>query len=115
MKECHCPEECEKLKYSSSLSSAYFPSFHFWDTVFQLLNISTTNNTEGTKSKVQESIRLDLFGLVRRAYFTRGLGSMKASQGHVFFFLVTPVKGKKNVFHCLSLCLYIFHRHALSK
>ena len=67
MKGCHCPEECEKLEYSSSPSSAYFPSFHFWDTVFQLLNISTTNDTETTKSKVQENIRLDFLGLVRRA------------------------------------------------
>ena len=88
MDECHCPEECEKVRYSSSLSSAYFPSAHFWDTVFQLLNLSTTNDTETTKAELQENIRLDFFRLVRRAQAARDLSSSKAFQGNLFFYVV---------------------------
>ncbi|KAJ7374031.1 amiloride-sensitive sodium channel [Desmophyllum pertusum] len=53
---CDCPVQCEKIKYDLQLSSAYFPSPHFWDTVYQLLNESDkTDNL--TKSDTQEIIR----------------------------------------------------------
>lgn len=42
--ECDCPVQCERIKYSLQLSSAYFPSEHFWDTVYQLMNESVNEN-----------------------------------------------------------------------
>ena len=65
LNECDCPVECEKVQYSTSLSTAYFPSAHFWDTVYQLLNMSF-NDTKTTKSDVQEAIRLDFYHTVLR-------------------------------------------------
>lgn len=56
--ECDCPVQCEKIKYGLQLSSAYFPSPHFWDTVYQLLNESENENTSDT---LQRIIRLEFF------------------------------------------------------
>jgi len=54
--KCDCPVECEKVKYSTILSAAYFPSAHFWNSIYELLNISV-NDTKSTKSRLQEAIR----------------------------------------------------------
>ncbi|KAM7431426.1 hypothetical protein ABFA07_017989 [Porites harrisoni] len=56
-KNCDCPVECEQVLYSSSLSSAFFPSTHYWDSIYQLLNDSSTNKTKVTITEVQEAIR----------------------------------------------------------
>ena len=56
-KNCDCPVECEQVLYSSSLSSAFFPSTHYWDSIYQLLNDSFTNKTKVTITEVQEAIR----------------------------------------------------------
>lgn len=57
--DCDCPAECEKVLYSSSHSAAYFPSGHYWDSIFQILNTSANNITKDIKSYLQETIRLD--------------------------------------------------------
>ena len=57
--DCDCPAECEKVLYSSSHSAAYFPSGHYWDSIFQILNTSANNITKDIKSDLQETIRLD--------------------------------------------------------
>jgi len=54
--KCDCPVECEKVKYSTILSAAYFPSAHFWNSIYELLNISV-NDTKSTKTRLQEAIR----------------------------------------------------------
>ena len=54
--DCDCPVQCEKIKYGLQLSSAYFPSPHFWDALYKLFNQSDN----GTATDVlQEIIRLD--------------------------------------------------------
>ncbi|XP_078362062.1 acid-sensing ion channel 3-like isoform X2 [Oculina patagonica] len=60
--ECNCPVQCEKIKYGLQLSSAYFPSPHFWDTVYQLLNESANETTSDTlQGIIRRLLKLNIF------------------------------------------------------
>lgn len=58
--DCDCPVQCEKIKYGLQLSSAYFPSLHFWDALYKLFN-GTDNGT--ATDALQEIIRRRLLKL----------------------------------------------------
>lgn len=58
--DCDCPVQCEKIKYGLQLSSAYFPSPHFWHALYKLFNES--DNGTATDA-VQEIIRRHLLKL----------------------------------------------------
>lgn len=55
--DCDCPVQCEKIKYGLQLSSAYFPSPHFWGTLYKLFNES--DNGTATDA-LQKLIRLEI-------------------------------------------------------
>jgi len=58
--DCDCPVQCEKIKYGLVLSSAYFPSPHFWDALYKFFNKS--ENGTATDA-LQEIIRRHLLKL----------------------------------------------------
>ena len=64
--DCDCPVQCEKIKYGLQLSSAYFPSPHFWGTLYKLFNES--NNRAATDT-LQELIRLEV--ILFKSFVTR--------------------------------------------